>query len=222
MDCGEVRGGVFGVASGDSAPAFEVEEGVLYEMAQLVKVGVIFSEHFAVSSGWNDRLHALPFGLFHDGVAVIAFVGDQVSRLESIHQARSKCAIRRGAICNKDSDRQTKRIHGQMYFAVEPPFERSMSWLPPRAPAAWGCTLMWLASIISHSRSGSSMRTSSNPSQIPLSRQRMKRRWVLLQPPISGGKSRHGAPVRRIQNTALINWRLSLALPPHAPALPGK
>ncbi len=57
---------------------------------------------------------------------------------------------------------------------------------------------------------------------MPLSRQRIKRRCVLLQSPKSGGKSRHGAPVRIIQNTALINSRLSFAIPPHTPLRPGK
>ena len=50
----------------------------------------------------------------------------------------------------------------------------------------------------------------------------MKRRWVLLQPPKSGGRSRHGAPVRIIQKTALIKRRLSWALPPQLPSRPGK
>jgi hypothetical protein len=45
-------------------------------------------------------------------------------------------AIRSGACCNKDSDRVTLRIHGQMYLGVEPPFVMSMAWLPPWAPAA--------------------------------------------------------------------------------------
>ena len=50
----------------------------------------------------------------------------------------------------------------------------------------------------------------------------MKRRWVLLHPPKSGGRSRHGAPVRIIQKTALIKRRLSWALPPQLPSRPGK
>jgi hypothetical protein len=37
------------------------------------------------------------------------------------------CAICNGTRCNKGSDRQTNRIHGQMYLGVEPPFVRSMS-----------------------------------------------------------------------------------------------
>ena len=82
--------------------------------------------------------------------------------------------------------------------------------------------MQWLASIISHSKSGSSINISSSRSHTPLSRQRINLRWVLLQPPKSGGKSRHGAPVRMIQKTASIKRRLSWATPPQLPSRPGK
>ncbi|CAK8739959.1 hypothetical protein SODG_003460 [Sodalis praecaptivus] len=36
-----------------------------------------------------------------------------------------------------------------------------------------------------------------------------------------GGRSLQGEPVLKIQNTALINNRLSFATPPHLPFLPG-
>ena len=120
------------------------------------------------------------------------------------------------------SKRHTMRIHGQMYFGVEPPFVRFIAWLPPTAPAAWGCTLQWLASIISHSWSGSTMSTSRSFSQTPRSRQRQNRRWVFSQSPRSGGRSRHGAPVHNIQNTALTNSLLSPAGRPTLPFLPGR
>ena len=112
------------------------------------------------------------------------------------------------------------RIHGQMYLGVKPPFVRPISWLPPLAPQAWGWTLIWVASIMSHSRSGSSMIASSIFSQMRLSRQRQKRLWVFFQSPYSDGRSLHGAPVRNIQKTALTNSLLSRALPPQLPLLP--
>ena len=112
------------------------------------------------------------------------------------------------------------RIHGQMYLGVEPPFVRPISWFPPRAPAASGSTLTWLASIISHSKSVSSTNASRIFSHIPLSRHRQNRRCTFFQFPYSGGKSRQGAPVRRIQNTPLMNCRVSRALPPRVPFSP--
>ena len=45
---------------------------------------------------------------------------------------------------------------------------------------------------------------------------------MFFQPPYSEGRSRHGAPVRNIQNTALMNVRLSFAMPPHVPSRPGR
>lgn len=58
------------------------------------------------------------------------------------------------------------------------------------------------------------------PSHTPLSLQRQNRLWVFFQSPYVGGKSRQGAPVRNIHNTALINKRLSLAIPPQLPLFP--
>ena len=66
------------------------------------------------------------------------------------------------------------------------------------------------------------MSTSRSFSQTPRSRQRQNRRWVFFQSPRSGGRSRHGAPVRNIQNTALINSLLSPAGRPTLPFLPGR
>lgn len=57
-------------------------------------------------------------------------------------------------------------------------------------------------------------------SQIPLSRHRQNRRWTFFQFPYVSGKSRQGAPVRKIQNTPLINCRVSRALPPRVPFSP--
>ncbi len=99
----------------------------------------------------DDRCHTLIFSLFDNRIAVVPLVGNQVFRREAFDQAASLRTIRRGTLRNNDSERHTMRIHGQMYLGVEPPFVRLMSWLPPFAPAACGCTLQWLASIISHS-----------------------------------------------------------------------
>ena len=72
----------------------------------------------------NHGLRALRLGMRHDGVTVVAFVGKQVVHLEPVHQPLSLCTIRSGTFCNNRSERQTMRIHGQMYLGVEPPFVR--------------------------------------------------------------------------------------------------
>ena len=58
---------------------------------------------------------------------VIALVGQKMLRRQPLDQLCSLCAIRGGTLCDKDSDRQTMRIHGQMYLGVEPPFVRPIS-----------------------------------------------------------------------------------------------
>ena len=111
-------------------------------------------------------------------------------------------------------------IYGQMYLRVEPPFVRPISWFPPLAPAASGCTFTWLASIISLSKSASSTSAVKIFSQIFLSLQLQNRRWTFFHFPYSAGRSLHGAPVRKIQNTPFINCRVFLAFPPRVPFSP--
>ncbi len=96
-------------------------------MAQLVEVFVIGPLVFAILLRWNNRFHVLALGLIHDGVAVIALIGQKIVGLDPFNQALSLCAISSGTLSNNDSDRQTNRIHGQMYLGVEPPFVRLMS-----------------------------------------------------------------------------------------------
>ena len=138
LDGGEERGGVFGVSCGDTAPPFEMQEGVFDQMPQLVKVFVIRSLHGSVFARRNDRRHALLSCLLDDRVTVVAFVCQQIIGLHARDQAVSLRTIRCGTLCNNDSERHTMRIHGQMYLGVEPPLVRLMSWFPPLAPAACG------------------------------------------------------------------------------------
>ena len=110
-------------------------------MALLVDMAVIVSLFLAVAFGWNHDGHAKRASALDDGVGVVRFVRDQVFGFDALDELASFRAISAGTVRNNDSDRHTVRIHGQMYLAVEPPFERLMAWLPPRAPAACGCTL---------------------------------------------------------------------------------
>lgn len=126
---------------------------------------------------------------------------------------------------DRESDRHTRRSHGQAYLgagrrrAAAAPFARPspLPVVPPssRCPAGPVPTM-------SHSKPSSSIRTSSSCSQTPLSLNLQKRRCVFFQPPKSGGRSRHGEPVRRIQRTALTRRLSSSAMPPYSPTLPGR
>lgn len=127
MNRGEKGGGIFGIASGNAPPAFEVKEGIFDEMTQFVEVAIILALMEAVFFGRNDSSHALFCGLQEDGIGIVAAIGQKISGAHALDKSASLRAISLGAFCNKDSDRQTMRIHGQMQLGVEPPFVRLMA-----------------------------------------------------------------------------------------------
>lgn len=124
MHGGEEGVGAFGVTSGNSAPFFEIAKGVFHQVPQFVEVLIPDARLFAVFARRNLCLHALSRRLLDNGVAVISLVGDQMFGRQALNQPASLRTIRHGTRCNKDSDRHTMRIHGQMQFGVEPPFVR--------------------------------------------------------------------------------------------------
>src|SRR5271169_566187 len=89
------------------------------------------------------------------------------------------------------------------------------------APALcwWARTIV--LSIIAYSLSGSAAKCLNIRSQTPALAQRLKRRCVLFQSPKRSGRSRQGAPLRYLHNTASTNRRLSLAFAPTWPSRPG-
>ena len=122
MYCGKIRISTFGVASGNSTPFFEITKSIFHQVPQFVEVFVIFALQFAIAARWNLRLHTLSLGLLDDGIAVIPLVSNEMLCRQPLNQAVSLRTIRHGTRCNKDSDRHTMRIHGQMQLGVEPPF----------------------------------------------------------------------------------------------------
>ena len=66
-------------------------------------------------------------GLGQNRVGVIPPVRQQIRRAQPFDQAASLRALRVCTLSDKDSDRQTQRIHGQRDLCVEPPFVRLMS-----------------------------------------------------------------------------------------------
>ena len=127
LDGGEERGSVFGVSCRDAAPSFEVKERVLDQLTPFVKVFIVRSLRGSVFARRDDRRHSLFSRLLDNRIAVIALVGEQIIGFQSRDQTVSLRAIRCGTLRNKDSERHTMRIHGQMYLGVEPPFVRLMS-----------------------------------------------------------------------------------------------
>lgn len=96
-------------------------------MTQTIEVTVILALDSAILLGRNDWIDALFGGLLEDGIGVVTAIGQKISGVHSLDKSASLAAISLGAFCNKDSERQTMRIHGQVYFGVEPPFVRLMA-----------------------------------------------------------------------------------------------
>ena len=117
----------FGVAGCDAAPALEVQEGILDQVSCLVESLVIFPLLLAVAFGWNLYLHALFGGLGDDCVAVVAPICQKVFCAQSCNQFSCLGAVCDGACGDDDPERHTKRVHGKVELAVEPPFVTPMS-----------------------------------------------------------------------------------------------
>ena len=96
-------------------------------MAKFVEVLVVRSLHGPVLLWRNDGGHSTIFRLIQNRIGIVSLIGDQVIGAQAFDQAASLRAIRCCTLCNKDSDRHTLRIHGQMDLSVEPPFVRLMS-----------------------------------------------------------------------------------------------
>lgn len=124
---GKKRGSILSVTSGDGAPAFEMKEGIFDQVAKLIEMAVIFALEAAVSFGRNDGSHSSLGGQSEDGIGVVATIRQKIGGAHSLDKSASLSAISLGAFCNKDSERQTMRIHGQMQFGIEPPFVRLMA-----------------------------------------------------------------------------------------------
>ncbi len=123
------------VTSCNTSPAFQEKKTVFYQMAQLVELFVVFTLFLAVLF-WRDYgLHTCRNCIGQDVICVITPIRQQNFCGNTLNQVDSFFTICSGTFCNKDSDRHTIHIHGQMYFGVEPPFVLDMSWLPPFAPA---------------------------------------------------------------------------------------
>lgn len=115
-----------------------MKKGIFHQMAHSVNILIIIALFFPIPPGWNNCLTACLHCLIKNLIAIITTVCKQKLRGNAVNQSCCLRAIRCGTCCNSNSDRHTMRIHGQMYFTVEPPFVRPIPWLPPLAPAAWG------------------------------------------------------------------------------------
>jgi len=124
VDCSGKGGQIFGISCCNFPPLFEMGKGIFHQMAHAVEIFIIFASIFPVFAWGYVYLHTLVLCSLNNHVTVIALIGNQMFCFKSLYEFVCTCAIRCGSCCNNSSDRQTMRIHGQMYLGVGPPFVR--------------------------------------------------------------------------------------------------
>lgn len=185
---------------------------------------IIVARRGTVGSGRYDRFGLLRTDTLNQRIAVIALVGNH--RL-GLGRAGDECfGLRDVGLLGagkREGDRVAKRVDEGVDFRAPSAARASQSLRAVffLAPAACEWARTAVLSSITSSQSCSTRRVRNTRSHTPFLAHRAKRVKVVCQLPSSGGKSRHGAPVRPIHSTASMNRRLSLAVTPTSVALPG-
>ena len=122
--CGKEGEASFCITCGDATPSLEVKKGVLDQVPYTVQFFVVIALFLAIFSGRDDGLAAGLNNLVYKLIAVISPISQKRLRAQAVNQCARLLAISSGTFCNSNSERHTMRIHGQMYFGVEPPFVR--------------------------------------------------------------------------------------------------
>jgi hypothetical protein len=175
-----------------------------------------FVEVFVV----EDRLGAVAFWRDHrlgpegkvgaEPINIIGLIGNDVLGDKAVDQCLGLRAVVDLAGREDKAQRVAEGVDGDMDFrgrAAARAADR-LNLGPPFPPAECWCARTIVASMMTLSRSGSSLTCSRIRDHTPLLHQREKRRKTEFQAPNSAGRSRHGTPVRPIQRTPSTNLRL--------------
>src|SRR5580704_1220127 len=209
-------------AHGDAFEFLELAEEVFDEMAPFVHLGVDLERHGAAGMPSNHDLGGALVEIGDDVVAVEGLVGDQRGEIDAVEKRRDTDGVEALSWQQHESDEIAERVGEGEDFCRHAAFGAAdgLALSPPFAACPWRWTLTMVASIMAYSMSGSSETASKRrlkTSPLTQSRYRLK---TLFHGPNSGGRSRHGLPVRAIHNTASTNRRLSSPLRPGSDFLP--
>ena len=130
------RGCKFCISGCNATPTLRAEKRVFHKVAEFIQVSIVIALLLSTLPRGDQRLHSRRRRFFNNFTTVISPVSQQILSLYPINQGTSLRTINDGTSCDKESDRHTMRIHGQMYLGVEPHFVRAISWFPPGAPLA--------------------------------------------------------------------------------------
>src|ERR1700731_5011383 len=206
----------------DTLELLELAEEVLDQMAPFVHLGVDLERGGTARMLRNHDLGATLVELGDDVGAVEGLVGEQCAEFDPLDQRRDADGIEALPRQQDESHQIAERVgEGQdlgRHAALGAADGLARS--PPFAPCPWRWTLTIVASTMAYSMSGWSETASKRrlkTSALTQSRYRLK---TVFQGPNSGGRSRHGLPVRAIHNTASTNRRLSSPLRPGSDFFP--
>ena len=101
-----------------------MEKSIFHQVPHSIKSLVIATLCLTIPFWGNNNFTACLNGFIYNLIAVISTISQQILSGNPINQGYGLCAIRCGTRCNSNADRHTMRIHGQVYFTVEPPFVR--------------------------------------------------------------------------------------------------
>ena len=101
-----------------------MEKSILHQVPHSIEALIIATLRLAIPFLENNNFETSLSCFIYDLIAVISAIRQQTLGGNTVNQGYGLCAIRCGTRCNSNSDWHTIRIHGQMYFTVEPPFVR--------------------------------------------------------------------------------------------------
>src|SRR6201997_4485950 len=218
---GEALIGLVG-AHGDAFELLEPSEEVLDQVPPFVHLLVDGERLCAARMLGDDDLGAARVELGDNGVAIECLVGDQRVEGQSLDERRHAHRVEALSGQQHEAHEIAERVGERQDFGGHAAFRTAdgLALSPPFAPCPWRWTLTMVASTMAYSMSGWSEAASKSrlkTSALTQSRYRLK---TVFQGPNSGGRSRHGLPVRAIHNTASTNRRLSAPLRPGSDFLP--
>jgi hypothetical protein len=194
----------------------------LDNISELVSLAIMAADAMCTTR-WDHRLGTDGANHIAQWVAVVPLVADDKLGVEASQQDLGASDVVPFSLGQMQFDWATLAIDRDVDLGTEttPGTSQRLIVLPPLAPAAcwWARTIVESSNKLESSES--LLTDSKTRPQTPRLHQRLNLRKAEFHGPNRSGKSRHGDPVRAIQNTALRNNRLSAAVRPGSPALPG-
>ena len=163
---------MFVVSCGDTAELFEFGEEALNAPSVLIGNDVICMLMSSMSARRNDRLAALVEDKIVQAVSVIGAISQNLPGGQTTDQITGRSHVILLAWPERKPHRQAKCVYDSVDFGAEPAARasKSLGFNAPlfiRPPAACACARMIVASMASHSRSGSSATASNIRSKTP-------------------------------------------------------